>query len=419
MTSLMQSLIPQEYSGVVELLSMPLAWIPTWHSIVLNFAWYGSSTGEVIFKRVFILMPVLMLVAAVWSTMLSLYTLPFRSGRGAFLTTMMAAWWDAGRTIWFYFAGLIRVVIVAIGWLWATLRLGFRMIGAGIKGTFQSPMNLLDWTSRHYFKPGMPWVAFLGLLLWGVLEALIFTYTLRPTMTEVLGGITGQDIHPGVLTPVLFAFLYILILGSFACVQGLVVAIESRKYSQIVSMTLVEVAVMFFEVLFLYREMIDAVTPWIAQQSNGELRLGLWATMSLAIFGWMGVRGMTWFLFGRYGAPALVALIARDTVKTGEGPAAATPEIQKREIWKGPVDALKEEVAWFKNEGREAFSLLTLPVLQLLAAAINFVVVVIASRPMFSLPFHDLDEVLAYTPKVSTIQPAEQVVVLKGKEATP
>ncbi|MDH5804384.1 MAG: hypothetical protein OEZ54_04295 [Gemmatimonadota bacterium] len=419
MTSLMQSLIPQEYSGVVELLSMPLAWIPTWHSIVLNFAWYGSSTGEVIFKRVFILMPVLMLVAAVWSTMLSLYTLPFRSGRGAFLTTMMAAWWDAGRTIWFYFAGLIRVVIVAIGWLWATLRLGFRMIGAGIKGTFQSPMNLLDWTSRHYFKPGMPWVAFLGLLLWSAVEALIFSYTLRPTMTEVLAGMTGMEPDPRFMTPILWIFLYFLVLGSFACVQALAVAIETKKYGQIAQMAAVEIFVMFFEVLFLYREMIDAVTPWIAQQSNGELRLGLWATLALAAFGWVGVRGMTWFLFGRYGAPALLAVLARDTVKQGDNEGLVTPAVPKGEIWKGPVDALKDEVTWFKKEAKEAFALLTLPVLQLLAAAINFVVVVIASRPMFSLPFHDLDEVLAYTPKVSTIQPAEQVVVLKGKEATP
>ena len=35
-------------------------------------------------------------------------------------------------------------------------------------------------------------------------------------------------------------------------------------------MVIVESAVMFFEVIFLYRELIDAITPWIAQQSGGE-----------------------------------------------------------------------------------------------------------------------------------------------------
>jgi hypothetical protein len=44
------------------------------------------------------------------------------------------------------------------------------------------------------------------------------------------------------------------------------------------------------------------------------------------------------------------------------------------------------------------FELLSLPVLQLLAAAINFAVVTIKSRPMFSLPFKTLEEILAATP---------------------
>jgi len=44
------------------------------------------------------------------------------------------------------------------------------------------------------------------------------------------------------------------------------------------------------------------------------------------------------------------------------------------------------------------FELLTLPVLQLLAAAINFPVVAVRSTPVFVLPFNDLDEVLAATP---------------------
>ena len=48
-----------------------------------------------------------------------------------------------------------------------------------------------------------------------------------------------------------------------------------------------------------HRELIDAVTPWIAQQSGGEVQLGIGATRALASFGWMGIRGMSWFLFGR------------------------------------------------------------------------------------------------------------------------
>ena len=387
-----QNLIPEEWSGAVELLSAPVSWIPAWQSAMLNFAWYGSSPTEIIIKRVLVMLPMLLLIAAMWCTMVSLYTLPFRSARGSFLTSMLSAWWDAGRTIWFFWAGMVRVGVVLVGWIKNSIRLAFAIL----KSAFQSPLNLLDWTSRNYFKPGVPWVAFLGLMVWGVIEALIFTYTLRPTMTEVLAGITGFEPDTRFLTPILWIFLYFLILGSFACIQVLGDAMKKRDFGQILQMVLVELSVVFFEVMFLYREMIDALTPWIAQQTSGRLQLGLVAVLSLAVFGWVGVRGMTWFLFGRFGTPALLAILGRETLKhdTAIGPVGREPV----NAMEGPIAALKAETAWFNREARKVFELLSLPVLQLLAAAVNFAVVAITSRPMFSLPFSNLDEVMATTP---------------------
>src|SRR5438046_5518246 len=77
-------------------------------------------------------------------------------------------------------------------------------------------------------------------------------------------------------------------------------------------MVLVELAVALFEVLFLYRELIDAITPWLAQQG---FQLGIVGTLGLALLGWVGVRGMTWFLFGRFGTPALLAILGRKVVE--------------------------------------------------------------------------------------------------------
>jgi hypothetical protein len=383
-----QNLVPQEWSGTFELLATPIAWIPAWHTAMVNLAWYGGSSAEVLLKRVLLLLPMLLLIAAIWSTMVSLYTLPFRSARGGFITAMLTAWWDAGRTIWFFWAGMVRIGVVLVGWIKGLVRLTLSIL----KSAFQSPLNFLDWTSRSYFKPGVPWVAFLGLLIWSVVEALIFTYTLRPTMTEVLAGITGYEPNPALMTPILWFFLFFLILGSFACVQVLGEAIQKRQIGQIIQMVLVELSVIFFEVMFLYREMIDALTPWIAQQTNERLQLGLWATLSLAAFGWVGVRGITWFLFGRFGTPALLALLGRETVRQ-ESPTAAR-EVSVDAL-KGPIAALKAETEWFRSEARKVFELLSLPVLQLLAAAVNFAVVTVTSRPMFSLPFASLDEVMA------------------------
>src|SRR5688572_3783413 len=168
--------------------------------------------------------------------------------------------------------------------------------------------------SRSYFQSGLPWIAFLVLVLWCAIEATIFTFTLQPTLNEVFGGLTGYEPNPRVMAPLLWLFLFMLIGGSFACIQVLNDAVRSKRVGEIIQMVLVESAVMFFEVIFLYRELIDAITPWIAQQTGGEVRLGLAATLALASFGWMGVRGMSWFLFGRFGTPALLAVIARQTI---------------------------------------------------------------------------------------------------------
>ena len=341
-----------------------------------------------------LLLPVGLLVAGVWCTMASLYTLPFRSGRGGFLTALLMSWWDAGRSVWFFWAGTLRVTVVLIGWLWNTMRAMLRLLWQTIKGAAASPFALLDWTSRQYFQPGVPWIAFLLIVLWSAVEATIFTFTLRPTMAELLADIAGYEVNATALSVLLWLFLFPLIAGSFACIQVLNDAIKTKQWGQIVSMALVELVVAFFEVLFLYRELVDAITPWLAQQ--GWI-LGVGGTLAVAFGGWVGVRGMTWFLFGRYGTPALLGVLARQTI-TRDHVAADIPMPPSSDVWRAPIAALKAETAWFKQEAREVFELLSLPVLQVLAAALNFAVVVITGKPAFMLPFKSLDEVLASTP---------------------
>ena len=170
-------------------------------------------------------------------------------------------------------------------------------------------------------------------------------------------------------------------------------AIKTRKIGQIVAMLAVEFAVALFEVMFLYRELVDAITPWLAQQG---VTLGLYGTIGVSLFAWIGVRGMTWFLFDRFGTPALIGLLGR-TALGGEF-VAGRAEAPGIEFWKGPISALKAEREWFKKEGREVFELMSLPLLQLLAAGFNFGVVLITGRPHFALPFRSLDDVLASTP---------------------
>ncbi len=389
-------LFPAQWQGAVLALLAPLSWLADVQSTIVHTLVSAHPAGRV-FLWVLLLIPVLVIATGMWCTALSVYTIPFRSGRGTFVTAVLMTWWDAGRCIWLFWAGMLRVGVALVGWVIGSVRFGLLMLKNMLLGLARSPLTLLDGASRSYFQPGVPWVAFLVLVVWCAIESTIFTFTLQPTLVEVFGSLTGFDPNPRVMAPLLWMFLFLLVAGSFACVQVVTEAIKAKKTATIVQMLIVESAVMFFEVIFLYRELIDAITPWIAQQSGDAMHLGIGATLALASFGWLGVRGMSWFLFGRFGTPALLAVLSRQAVEHEGVHRAAEPKAQP-EIWRAPINALKAETAWFHEEAKRMLELLSLPVLQLFAAAINFPVIVVQSRPMFELPFKSLDDVLAAAP---------------------
>jgi len=360
-------------------------------SRIFGFVLQGESFWSLAGMSVLLLLPAAVFIAGIWGTMVSLYTIPFRLGRSVTLLQSVAlSWWDALRMVWFYWAGLVKFLIVLVGWVWGLLKLSVQLIIGTLKSAITSPLAMLDATSR---RPGVPWPAFFMLVFWSMIEATIFTFTLKPTASELLGELTGYEVNGFAFVMLLWLFLWVLVAGSFACIQVLNEAIKSKKYGQIISMVAIEIAVAMFEVLFLYRELVDAMTPWLAQQG---IQLGVFGTIGLAFFGWVGVRGMTWFLFGRFGAPALIALIGRQALVV-EGMAAHGSAPTMADYWKGPIAALKAEREWFRKEGRELFELASLPVLQVVAAGLNFLFVVFTGRGHFTLPFKSIDEVMSAT----------------------
>src|SRR5260370_1006326 len=265
----------------IRLVLSGFTWIIDWQKLLLGFAVTGNTLGVIVLKGVFILLPSALLVAAMWCTMAALYSLPFRLARtSALLTALLMSWWDAGRMVWFYWAGLVRFAVVLLGWVWGLLKLAGSMFLRLMKYIFTRPLALLDWATHPYFQ------------------------------------------------------------------------------------------------------------------------LGFFSTLAFASFGWGGVRAMTWFLFGRFGTPALLGILGRQKMEGTGMAGSGTPAIEP-EFWKGPIDALKREAEWFKKEGREVFELLSLPVMQILAAAVNFAVVVVLGHPSFTLPFRNLDQLLARTPMLT------------------
>jgi hypothetical protein len=61
--------------------------------------------------------------------------------------------------------------------------------------------------------------------------------------------------------------------------------------------------------------------------------------------------------------------------------------------WRQPVAELKQEIEWLHTKSEELVDYLVLPVLQIAAAALNFGMVLVASRQVFSLPFKDRSEI--------------------------
>src|SRR5256884_604011 len=126
-----------------------LSWIIDWQALVFLTVLFGDSFWQILGKFLLLFFPATVLIAGVWGTMVSLYTIPFRSGRGRFLAALVMSWWDAVRMAWFYWFGLVRFLLVFVGWIWGLLRLGVGLFWRTLKNLVTSPFAMLDSSSRQ------------------------------------------------------------------------------------------------------------------------------------------------------------------------------------------------------------------------------------------------------------------------------
>jgi hypothetical protein len=361
----------EQWQEVLDVLLIPIKWIIPVQKAIVDFFIHSSSAWAAIGKYLFLLFPLLLLLGALWCTQLSLYTVLFRSKRINFITTILLTWWDGVRSVWLYWVGLFRLVVVVLGWIFSVGRLAVKFLVVALKHILLAPFAMTGRMTKSFFRPGVPWIAFLALVFWCILEAVIFSFVLFPTISEVLMDIVGTDEVSGLTSPMLFIFLL-----------------------SIIQMVVIELIVMGFEVMFLYRELVDAITPWIVQQTG--VRVGMFFTLTVSSFGWIAIRGMTWFLFAQYGTPPLLALISRQPVEQArEGEREAAPDIQEiSSWWRQPLQEFKNEIDWLHQKFNELLEFLTLPVLQVMAVILNFCTILLTSKPVFNLPFKSLRDVM-------------------------
>ncbi len=376
---------PEQWRQVVGVLLSPIAWIPRTHDILMEFFFESPSAWVAAAKYVLLLFPAALGLAAIWCTQLSIYTLPFRSGRLQFASALLLTWWDAARAVWLYWIGLGRLGTVVIGWLIVLAGFVVRTVIHAVRHLISMPFLMNGRLSERYFQPGVPWIAFVGLLLWSFLEAAVLAHVLFPPITEILTDLAETQAFIHVVGPTLFVSLFILICGSFACAQRLADAFRTRERKLIGQMVGVELSVAFFEIMFLYREMVVTFTPWFAERPA--------MIIATAAGGWIGVRALTWFLFGQYGTATLLAFISRRPLAALESRAVPSSSVAVPVWWEAPLRDLKNEIEWLHAKSDRLLEYLALPVLHVAAAAVNFGTVLIASRPVFALPFKNLEEI--------------------------
>src|SRR5688572_7364931 len=377
---------PEQWRHVIGVLMAPVAWIPQTHDVLMEFFLNSPSIWVAAAKYVLLLFPAALGLAAIWCTQLSIYTIPFRSARLQFVSALLLTWWDAARAVWLYWVGLVRLVAVVLGWL--TVLAGFtrRTVIHAVRHLISMPFLMNGRVSDRYFQPGVPWIAFVGLLLWSFLEAAVLAHVLFPPITEILTDLAETQAFIHVVGPTLFVSLFILICGSFACAQRLADAFRSRELKLVGQMLGVELSVAFFEIMFLYREMVVTFTPWFAERPA--------MIIATAAGGWIGVRALTWFLFGQYGTATLLAFISRRPLVTPESRAAFSSTSMDLPVWwEAPLRDFKNEIEWLYAKSERLLEYLALPALHVVAAAVNFGTVLIASRPVFQLPFKHLEEI--------------------------
>jgi hypothetical protein len=358
---------------------------------LFNFSWgTGDQFGLMLAKRLFLLLPALAIILACWLSIASFLTIIFRQNRKKFVIALFITWWDLGKSIALFWAGILKFVFSFIAALLGVIKILIFAIWSIIQEILFLPFRLLIYMGQTLVKSQIPWIAVTLTLIWCLIEAVIFTYVTTPLVIDTFSNITGEQLSINFIRIPLFIFLLFIVLGSYSVLSTFAEAFKRKNIHSIIGISVIELVTLTVEILFLYREFVDSLVPWFAQYSE-NFQLGIFGTLSIAAFVWFGIRSLSWFLFAGHGTPVIMAVIQGKGIQT-EKPIEArkTPFLL---ISTALINKIKEETEWFYNKGDELLGSFILPPLQIIAAAINFCTLLITANHIFELPFKNLETI--------------------------
>jgi hypothetical protein len=361
---------------------------------MLAWTWGGRDEFyTMLFKRIFLLLPSVAIIFACWLTIPCVLSIVVRQNRTIFVNKLLLTWWDLGRAIFNFWSGFFSAIAVLLGWILGFTRMLIIGLWLAIQDICLSPIRAVRGVSETALTPGEPWIAVLMTLLWCILEAGVFTFVTTSLVVDTLSGLTGSALDITTVRIVLYLMLLAFVVGSYAIVASLAEAIKSRNVQQIFLICLVEFVALIFEVMFLYREFVDALVPWFAQHAGPGFSMGVTTTLALAATIWAGIRGMTWFLFAGAGTPTIMAIIQRTGIKNGKAGSSGG----KRDYFlyiKTAVDGIKKDIDWCHTRGEMLLSAFIVPPLQVVAACINFGTLLFNGNHIFDLPFKSYKDIM-------------------------
>ena len=369
-------------------------WIETialWQPLqaAVLFIWgAGDPVWLLATKRVFLLMPLGAVAVGYWTSVLSLPTILVRTKRRAFVGLVVVTWWDLARATFTFWGGVFRFLLrLAISLLGA-----LQMIVVGLWAVVQEivllPFRLIRSVGSNVLNPGVPWIAVGMTVFWCAFEATIFTYVMTSLVIDTLSNLAGTEMTEAAVRIPLYLFMLFIILGSYAVLSTWTTALRSRNWPSIIKIGVVEVVAMFVEVVFLYREFVDALVPWFAQHTSGNFELGIIGTLAIAGLTWLGIRSLSWFLFASAGTPTIMAIIQGQGV--GNRDAAGAVRQEFRVFSENYTSQLRKEFAWVGTEGERLLDSFLVPPMQVVAAALNFVTMLVMNRHLLELPLESV-----------------------------
>lgn len=341
-------------------------------------------------KRLILLLPGASAIVVSWLLVVGIVSLIFRPKKIKFISQMVVALWDFGRSILLYWLGLLQFVFTVLGTIGSSLRILFLWIYKYIVDVLRLPGHASRSVMGVFKRRGIPWPAVILTLIWAILETSIFTYVMTPLVNDVLGGLTGEPVSQGLLQVGLFLVFFLLVLGSYAVISQFKKAIAEKAWGTVFGLITIEIIVALVEVVFFYREFVDALIPWFAQYAGADFNPGIPMIMSIAFLAWLGIRAMTWFLFASEGIPTLLAVIQRsgmeDNGLTAQSAKGSNGNGKGKGDGKGSAAMEPMEDLWTTDKTDQLIDAFILPPLQILASVINLATLVLGQYFLFDLP---------------------------------